>query len=278
MYVYRSLADTPYAEIARCFQAAFSDYAISIQLTEQQLQRRLEMSGIHKDLSFGAFAGSEMVGFIFNACSLYQGEQVAFDIGTGVVPAHRGKRVFADLFAFNEQALLKRGITRYYLEVLQQNEKAIAIYKKLGFQVARGFSVLKSSSPAPATDCQPVRCLPFADFRPEAVQGCTGPTASFEHSTGILRLNPEQYEVAVPEGQQRPSAFCIYDKSSGNLVQLGYADAADLKPILAQLLTRFETMVAKNIDLGDTQALELLRSMGFTELVRQFEMVKAMEP
>ena len=91
MYVYQSLKETPYGEIARCFQSAFSDYAISMRLTEAQVQQRLEMSGIHKDLSFGAFAKDEMVGFIFNACSLYNGEQVVFDIGTGVVPEHRGK-------------------------------------------------------------------------------------------------------------------------------------------------------------------------------------------
>lgn len=274
MYVYKSLKEIPYSEIAKCFQAAFSDYAISMQLNDAQLQQRLEMSGIQKDLSFGAFADGEMVGFIFNACSVYNGEHVAFDIGTGIVPEHRGNKVFAALYAFNERELQKRGINKYCLEVLQQNEKAIAIYKKQGFQAARAFSVLKSTKSAPKADVLPVRCLPFAEFCPESVQSCIGPLPSFEHSTEILRLNPELYEVAVPEGQNPPSAFCIFDKRGGHIVQLGCTDMSALKSIVTQLLSRFETITAKNIDLRSTEVLELLQALGFTELVKQFEMVK----
>ena len=159
---------------------------------------------------------------------------------------------------------------------MQQNENAIAIYKKLGFQVAREFSVLRATKPAPAAACQTVRYLPFADFIPEAVPGCTGPVPSFEHSTGILRRNPELYEVALPEGQQPPSAFCIFDKDRGSIVQLGYSDLSALKGIVAQLLLRFEAITAKNIDLRDIEVLELLQSAGFAEAVRQFEMVKVM--
>lgn len=110
MYIYKSLKNISYSEIAKCFNAAFSDYAIVMQLNEEQVHKRLEMSGIEKKLSYGAFLNNEMVGFIFNSCNIYNEEKVAFNIGTGIVSEHRGNKVFNNLFAFNEQELRKNGI------------------------------------------------------------------------------------------------------------------------------------------------------------------------
>ena len=98
MIQYKSLENTSYEQLAECFRLAFSDYYFPMQLSPQQLQAHLEQSGVDLGLSYGAFADETIVGFIFNASSLYNGQKAAFDVGTAVVPQHRGKGVFHQMF------------------------------------------------------------------------------------------------------------------------------------------------------------------------------------
>ncbi|MDO5399967.1 MAG: GNAT family N-acetyltransferase [Eubacteriales bacterium] len=121
---FTALSGVENREIMECVNLAFSDYPMPIHFTEDSLQGFFEASDVDKELSFAAYAGGTMVGFILNSANLYQGEPVAFDAGTGVIPAFRGQGVFSGLYAFAEQALRRRGIRKYYLEVLQQNERA----------------------------------------------------------------------------------------------------------------------------------------------------------
>ena len=48
MIIYKSLKDVSYEEISRCFNLAFSDYNLPLQLTEKQIQTHFEMSGVNK--------------------------------------------------------------------------------------------------------------------------------------------------------------------------------------------------------------------------------------
>ena len=42
----------------------------------------------------------QLVAFILNSSGIYKNESVVCDAGTGVVPEHRGKRVFSSLFEY----------------------------------------------------------------------------------------------------------------------------------------------------------------------------------
>ena len=152
MYTYQCLVNQSYAEIADCLNLAFSDYALPVQLSAEQVEAFFASSGADLRLSYGAFYDNRLIGFMVNACSIYNGERAVFDVATGVVPEHRGKKVFTNLFSFAEGELRKQGVEKYYLEVLQQNQKAINAYQKQGFAVCRAFSVLKASHRTPDSD------------------------------------------------------------------------------------------------------------------------------
>ena len=96
MYHFQALQDVDLRKIADCFNAAFSDYEQSFHFTEESLQYYITASAVDLSLSFGAFYGEQFVGLILNSCGIYEGEQVVYDAGTGVVPEHRGKRCFPD--------------------------------------------------------------------------------------------------------------------------------------------------------------------------------------
>lgn len=97
---------------------------------------------------------------------------------------------------------------------------------------------------------------------------------SFEHSDFVVGLHPEEYSVAFHREDGRIDAYCVFAKGSGRIVQLGYENPEQLGEVIRWLLWQYETVTAKNIDRGSPVLLELLPRLGFSETVRQFEMVK----
>ena len=182
MYQYQTLENTSYEQIAECFRAAFSDYYFSADLSAAQLQKRLEMSGVDLAQSYGAFQNGRLVGFLFNTRSVYNGQNAVFDAGTGVVPEHRGKQVFTRLFQFAEQQLARQNVQAYYLEVLQQNRRAIRLYQRLGFSTRREYVVFKGDGQAAQTLPFPVQEQEFSQFEVPAAN-CRGVDPCFEHTT-----------------------------------------------------------------------------------------------
>lgn len=158
------LSQVQIKEIVECINTAFSDYAKPIHFTEDTLQKFFKASDINKSLSFCAYSENIMVGFILNSTNIYHGEQVVFDAGTGVVPEFRGKGVFSALYAFAEHELRKHGIKKYYLEVLQQNDRAKSLYERNGFSVVREFSVMQLTKASEVSNHQRIQVVKLAEL------------------------------------------------------------------------------------------------------------------
>ncbi len=274
MYIYKKLTDISDSIIVECFNLSFFDYLIPVQLTDEQFKSWFTMSGVDKNLSFGAFYNAQMVGFIFNSCNIYNGDKVVFDVGTGVVPQHRGNKVFTNLYKFAEQQLKANNIEKYYLEVLQQNDKAIHSYKKQGFNIIREFSVLKKSDCLKEYINECAKDTNLVDFDFNKVNHCTTVKPSYEHCTSVLKVNSNLFAVTYIEKKNKITAFCITSKGSGSIIQLGYTDINDLKEIIQYLCSKFNVVSAKNIDISYIKVLEMLIELGFCEITKQYEMVK----
>lgn len=139
MYRYEPIEGLPLAELAECLNLAFSDYYLPVRLNESALAGICKASRVDEKLSFAAFQGEQMVGALLHSRGIYRGKTVLFDVAAGVIPEHRGKKVFTTLFSFAEQEARRQGVEACCLEVLQQNEKAIALYIRLFCQIIRSF-------------------------------------------------------------------------------------------------------------------------------------------
>lgn len=272
MYCYKTLEDTPLRALADCLNLAFADYELPLHLDEKALAGYLTASGVERGLSFGAFSGGELVGFLLNSCGFYQGRRVVFDAGTGVIPAHRGRGVFTGLYAFGEKILREQGIGAYYLEVLQKNARAIAAYQKQGFAVTREYIVLHAEGER-GEEPAGVSYTPYGEFDFGRAAGCRRAEPCYEHADDLLARHPELYQVASA-GAGEVDAFCVFAASNGQLIQLGCRAPEDLKPVLKALLARYGSLTAKNIDAQEGAILELLGSLSFREITRQYEMAK----
>lgn len=266
MYRYQSLQNVSLEQIAQCFNLAFSDYEQSISFTQESLKYYLTASAVDLSLSFGAFCREEMVGFILNSSGVYNGESVVFDAGTGVVPDHRGKRVFSELFAFTCQQLRSHGVAKYYLEVLQSNDHAVSIYSKKGFTIRREYAVLVASGPKRERDSR-VTVASYEGFLPFATAYSVAP--SYEHTSHTVNENPQIYEVRYLDDR----AYCIYAKRNGEIIQMHYNELDALKEVMTAITEQYPKSMAKNVDCGCADVLQMLAQIGYREFLKQYEMV-----
>ena len=278
MYRFQTLEKVSYEQMAECFRLAFSDYAFPMELSPEQLRGLFQRSGVRLELSCGAFSGEEMVGFLFHSVGPYRGKLAAFDVATGVVPAHRGRQVFSRMFPWMEKRLAQEGVEAYYLEVLQQNQGAVRLYQKQGFAVVREFVVLQSRGEPAQGAPFPGEERDYARFDFSAAAGCTLVEPSFEHSAGVLGKAPHLYRVRYLQREGRVTAFCVYAKENGAVLQLGYEELPALSAVLESVAARFPQVTAKNIDTACPQVLALLKELSFQEVTRQFEMRKDLGP
>lgn len=276
MYQYKNLERISLHEISECLNCAFSDYALPIHLGEKELSELFSASGVERKLSFGAFFDGTLIGFMLNSCGLYQGHRAAFDVASGVIPAHRGKQVFTGLFALAQQALKQQQIEQYYLEVLEENERAVALYKRHGFSITREFVVLSGSAPKGVCPSKRVQYSSLAAFNFQETAGLNRNRPSYEHSDHMLWLCPDRYEIAFIK-EQTLSAWCVFSKENGQIFQFGWNGMEDLREVVLALLLRYPHVTAKNIESDQQQVLEMLASLSFKVIAKQYEMIQALD-
>ena len=267
MYKYLSLQDTPLEQLASCFNLAFSDYEQPIHFTPESFKYYITASAVDLSLSFGAFYNGELVALILNSYGIYEGKAVVYDAGTGVVPEHRGKKVFSQLFEYTVQQLHDHSINKYYLEVLQANTHAITIYTKKRFHIRREYSVLIASGAETDTDAS-INIMQYPDFQSFPTTHSVAP--SFEHTTHTISRNPDLYEVRSLDGE----AYCIYAKRNGEIIQMHYNDLNALKNVMIAITRQYPSAFAKNVDFNYPDVLQMLKEIGFKEITKQFEMVR----
>ena len=164
MITYRLLSAADSNSLFECFIAAFSDYQVDMRMSREQFEQRLARDGVRLEVSAGAFDGRKMIGFYIHAIGEWQGKQTAYDAGTGVIPAYRRQGVAEQLFAFLAPQLKVLGAEQYLLEVLTANERAVALYRKLGFEDTRRLAVFRRSDPVKLVDDPSIRRVEKCDW------------------------------------------------------------------------------------------------------------------
>jgi len=94
----KSLETTSLHEIVTCFSEAFADYIIKMPNDPVFWKERWRLARVRYDLSFGAFEGDQMVGFIMIGVDQDAGHLTAFNTGTGVIPAFRGRQIVDKIY------------------------------------------------------------------------------------------------------------------------------------------------------------------------------------
>ena len=126
----RNLAGLSFETLTAAFNDAFSDYDIPANYPVEYLTDLVTRRGFRPDLAVGAFDGERLVGFVFNCLD---GDD-AYNSGTGVVISHRRQGIARQLMQRSIETLPAK---RYWLEGIETNHRAHALYRELGFEEPR---------------------------------------------------------------------------------------------------------------------------------------------
>jgi ribosomal protein S18 acetylase RimI-like enzyme len=276
--MYRLLTAADFHSLYECFLEAFSDYQISLQMTEEQFEQRVKRDGVVLELSAGAFDGERMIGFYMNGRGMWHAEQTAYDAGTGVVPDHRRRGVAIELFDFMAPRLKERGITRYLLEVLTSNERAVALYRKLGFEETRMLAVVRSNEDLKtAADVEGVTIRHLNEPDWDVFCAYWDGEPSWQNSMDAVERIRNQCEIAGAFVDETCVGYGIVFKPSGILMQLAVAQEFRRRGIGRRILASLsgdKILKTNNVDEKLKGTLDFYKACGFEIVLRQFEMVR----
>lgn len=277
----KSLSQVGFDTLYAAFSKAFKDYEISINRYE--LQKMLIRRGFDANLSFGAFDNHRLVSFTFNGIGWHNGQLTAYDTGTGTVEDYRGQGLASKVFTESIPYLTDAGVSQYLLEVLQHNESAISVYRKLGFEVSREFNyfvceakslkILKkelseSYSIKPITLDDLGEVTMFWDFSP-----------SWQNSFASIFRSQADFTVLGSYYNNALVGYAIFEPTTGDITQLAVHKQHRRKGIgtvlLGEMLKRnkHSNIKAVNTEVGCENVTLFFEANGLPLKGKQYEMV-----
>ena len=142
---FKTLEKTDFSELVVAFNLAFENYFVEITVNEEQLKGKFKVDNTKLEFSVGAFHNDTLVGFIFHGIDEFNNTLVAYNGGTGVIPAYRGLKLTSRMYSHILPVLKVAGITKSVLEVITLNTNAIKIYEKVGFNIIRKVDCYKGA-------------------------------------------------------------------------------------------------------------------------------------
>jgi ribosomal protein S18 acetylase RimI-like enzyme len=275
-YEFKSIENTDFDVLTDTWNLAFSDYVVPVNITQETLKAYFKVSGVDKRQSFGAYQGDELVGLLINSVDTYDGRIVAYDAMTGIVPEHRGRGLFTQLFEHTRNSLKKSGINLYYLEVITENKKAFSIYQRKGGEIEREFSFLIGSVDPDCRTSAEVKTIPLVDYPPSSFKNgeLSYYKPSFGNRTQALLRNADDYRVAGAETGGGKAA-AVYSCSRGRVMQIMYGGKDDNESLLAVmsfLSENCQEFQVSNIPITESGLIQELLRIGFRVSVNQYEM------
>jgi len=274
----KPLTNIPHDTLYEAFKLAFLDY--EFQVGYDGFTTMLKRRGYNPCLSFGAFENDTIISFVLNGIGNYRGVPTAYDTGTGTVKEHRGKGLATAIMQHLIPCLKQAGIQQYILEVLQQNEKAVLLYEKLGFKAARELNYffqqvnqikIKNKNVSTIKQIRPNISADFSsfwDFEP-----------SWQNSLDSIKRVGGGFICLGSFNDETLIGYCILQPMSGDITQLAVKKEYRRRGIASELLKKALSLItAEKIGVLNTDAAcdsitAFLQNSNIPCSGKQFEMV-----
>lgn len=269
----KSLENTPITEIVTCFSDAFADYIIKMPNDPDFWEPRWRLARVRYDLSFGAFDKGKMVGFIIIGVDDDRGHLTAFNTGTGVIPAFRGKRIVDEIYAKAIPEFKKAGISRCTLEVIKGNDRAIRVYERIGMKIIKNLPCWKGELNLPSADFE------LKKVSREEIFELKNPNEKYyawDFCNSALRLADEGfYDYYKVFSDVSEIGFFIIKPKDGTLAQVELfvpASAENWQLLFAAIQSIAKNVRMINVDDRRADLIEGLKIAGLENYLSQFEM------
>ena len=281
---YRTLEHTDSVCIYEAFTQAFSDYQVSVDMPFQSFETMLKRNGFMPEVSVGAFADRTLVGFILNGVREWDHEKTVYDLGTGVIPDFRRTGIMGELLNLVRAICIKNKISVYQLEVIQDNERALTLYKKQGFRADRTLNCYQLTGGIKEAGVYKAWKLEhpekFQDDQWTAVKDFWTYPPSWQNAKDAVCAIAEALSYTIVKFDGNMIGYGIMDKIKGDIVQLAvhpqYRRMGIATEILLDLLKQTKGFGIRviNVDERDQALNTFLKKMEFSVFVKQYEMRK----
>lgn len=133
MMRWRPLESLQLSRLAKLWNESFEDYIIPIELSEEQLQQRINTLHLSPTSSFIAEVEDTEAGIVLYGEEIFHGKSTAWIGGMGVIKPMRQHGVGKAMIEKTIDMARVDGIDQLHLEVIKENVKAEKLYKKSGF-------------------------------------------------------------------------------------------------------------------------------------------------
>lgn len=278
----RSLGKTDFETIISAFTQAFADY--DIQINAEELKNMWKRRGFNPDLSFAAFEEGNIIAFTLNGVGNFNGIKMAYDTGTGTLPAYQGQGLATRIFEYSIPYLKEANISHYLLEVLQHNTKAVSVYRKIGFKEIREFNYFVWKNEDLNNEIKTIEypCFiekididqhryvsEFWDFHP-----------SWQNSFESIQRAKEDFIGLGAFVDEKLTGYCVFEPNSGDITQIA-VDKPFRRQGVASLLLHEVSKLNKtaktkllNSDISCTSIVDFLKAKNIEISGQQFEMIK----
>ena len=277
---FRVLTSNDLGQMHRSFIEAFSTYKVEMKMSREAFEdRMLDKLHIDFNISPGVFSGDKLVGFIFQTINNYEGQQSAYNGGTGVIPGYLGQNLTYRMYEFILPTLRSKGVKKCVLEVREDNISAIKAYRKSGFEKTKDFQCLMlkegilsrkgniSFQMKVVSDFDINRFLPIGEIESSMLD---------QLSQVKYHLNKEMILECLDDDHL--IGYIVFQPHNGRIAQLAVKKEYRLQGIgtalvsKAHQLSESKTLSVLNIETEQRGLIQFFEKMGFTCDLTQFEM------
>ena len=272
----QSLACTDVQTLRNCFNTAFQQYWVPLQLTRNQFAEKITTEVIDLKLSFGLFDEEKLVGFILHGIDTVAGQLIAYNAACGIVPEYRGQKLSYLLYEYSIEQLKKSGITKTILEVIEQNTPAIKTYQHLGFSVSRKLNSYQGKQRQQELLPVEIETRPTPDW--EMIKKSCEWNPSWQYNTNCIKRAQSNYTLQVACCDKQPVAYCISNFDTGRVAHFGCSNIDYKEKYLSALFSQVNginsdhTTSVINVDTNACYANTFLLSIGLSRSFTSCEM------
>lgn len=264
-------------KIVNVLNLSFSDYMVPMHLNAEQLQLKILAENIQLDLSIGVFSSGQLVGFMLHALNELDGQLVAYNAATGVIPDYRGQGLVAAMYDHLLPKLKEIGVKQMVLEVIVGNNAAIRAYEKMDYKIYRTlhcFDGIVKEAPKK----EPVVIKELTDFEWDTFTSFWSVQPSWQYTIKTLENSKDRCRILEASINQESVGYIIFNPTSRRILQIAVAASHRRKGIASQLV---DTMVkaidpkelfAYNVDSNSSEITSFLEKLGFSNTISQYEM------
>ncbi|MNP12753.1 putative acetyltransferase [compost metagenome] len=121
--------------VSELWNKAFEGYYSNVSMPLDRFIARIANEGLSLEQSFACYVDHEVAGIVLNGFRDFNGQKIAWNGGTAILPAYRGKGIGKVMMAKNIEYYDEQGLDVAYLEAISMNQQAIHVYESVGYKI-----------------------------------------------------------------------------------------------------------------------------------------------